>query len=167
MYNVKTDLLKAMDQLRTPRIKTEKSLPPLSQDTDKGGRIADVVATAYMDGGRERPIIVLVEQQDYTDSTFDLRVFQSVINLQASYPDRDVTALAILTPEFKKEFYMEYYTSVEEIDREYKLRLAREEVRFEVAVKLHQLGVAMELITKATNYPEEEILAAAKAMKKP
>jgi RNA processing factor Prp31 len=270
---VKPDLLVAMDPQRPPNIVTEKHLLPIGQNTDKGSRIADVVATAYMEGGREHPIIVLVEQQDYKDSSFDLRVFQSAINLQASYPDRDVTALAIVTSEvntdgfhsktcydttisvkfntfhlsdnlieelrkdprlfarifhailvskgkkvqeaelnamqvledmklngydkkqrnfiiqfvndifnfdgnidnlsteFKKEFYMEYYSSVEEIDQAYKLRLAceeaRDKARLDLIRKMLEKKVPMATIIDVTEWTKEDILAVAKEMENP
>jgi hypothetical protein len=94
-------LFKKMDQLRKPTIETEKYLLPHGKNTDKGVRVADIVAAVFMNGGRERPVMVLVEQQGHRASNFDLRVFQSIINLQASHPDRDVTALVIFTGKFQ------------------------------------------------------------------
>jgi hypothetical protein len=75
-----------------------------------------------------------------------------------------------LTPKFKREFYMGYYSSVEEIDRAYELRLACEETlykaRFEFALSLLEQKVPMETIIKATKFSKKEILAIAKEMKK-
>jgi hypothetical protein len=96
-------LFKELDQLRKSTIVPKEILFPFDQDTDKGVRVADIVATAYMNDGRERPVMVLVEQQGYSDPNFDLRVFQSIVNLQASHPDRDVTALVIFTGDFKTD----------------------------------------------------------------
>jgi hypothetical protein len=264
---VKPDLLEAMDQMRTPRIETEKNLLPIGQNTDKGSRIADVVATAYMNDGREQPIIVLVEQQSYEDKYFDLRVFQSIINLQASRPECDVTALVIFTdefqtggsysktcygtkisvkfdtihlptcgieelrkdphifarifhailvskdkkvweaemyarqvledmklykydkeqcdfvtqfvknifnfgnnidelsPKFREEFYMGCYTSVDEIDRAYELRMAREMGRLDMIRKMLEKKVPMETIVNVSEWTKEDILSVAEEMK--
>jgi hypothetical protein len=65
---------------------------------------------------------------------------------------------------------MEYYSSVEEIDRAYALRLAREEgrdkARFEFARDLIELEEPIEKITKLTKFSEKEIHAIAQEMKK-
>jgi hypothetical protein len=93
-------LYKAMDKRRKPEVVIGKVLPS-GQPTDKGSRIADVVGTVLLREGEGPPVIVLVEQQGYSDKSFPLRVFQSVVNLQASRPDHDVIALGIFTGKFK------------------------------------------------------------------
>jgi hypothetical protein len=93
-------LYKAMDKLREPEVLLGKVLLS-GQPTDKGSRIADVVGTVFLREGKGQPVIVLVEQQGYHDKNFPLRVFQSVVNLQASWPDRDVIALGIFTDTFQ------------------------------------------------------------------
>jgi hypothetical protein len=93
-------LYKAMTKRRKPEIEIEKILLP-GQPTDKGSRIADVVGTVFLRKGEGRPVIVLVEQQGHSDKNFPLRIFQSVVNLQASWPDRDVVALGIFSGKFQ------------------------------------------------------------------
>jgi hypothetical protein len=61
---------------------------------------------------------------------------------------------------------MGYYNSVEEIDRAYELKLAREETRFEFVLGLLELEEPIEKIVKLTKLSKEEILAIAQEMKK-